>query len=129
MSTRLAAALRVQRVPAATKTVLPADDEDAGGVCFQRAEIYDVVHERSGAKIAGAAQKRNKHGLLFQGSVWRPAIGDVPLDWDAFHENFVAQLAGALGATAEAVSWPEFDEDEMSGLADQYTTAEWLEFR
>jgi len=29
------------------------------GVCFQRAELYDVVNRATGAKIAGAAQKRN----------------------------------------------------------------------
>jgi len=44
------------------------------GVCFQRAELYDVVHEYTGEKIAGAAQKRNKQGLLFQGSIWKPAL-------------------------------------------------------
>src|SRR6185369_5061730 len=71
----LATALRAQDVPAVTKQVRdPAESEPGpAGVCFQRAEVFDVVHERSGEKIAGAAQKRNKHGLLFQGSIWRPA--------------------------------------------------------
>src|SRR6185369_15523189 len=64
----LADALRAQDVAAETKTASTELEEDSNGVCFQRAEIYDVVHAPSGAKIAGAAQKRNKHGLLFQGS-------------------------------------------------------------
>ncbi|MEX2043722.1 MAG: lipoate--protein ligase family protein, partial [Opitutus sp.] len=73
----LAVALRAQGVRAATKQRTDDDaEEPAGaGVCFQRAEISDLVHEGTGVKIAGAAQKRNKRGLLLQGSVWRPAAG------------------------------------------------------
>jgi len=127
----LAAALRAQDVPAATKPA--ADDEapDSGGVCFQRAEVHDVVHTVTHAKIAGAAQKRNRHGLLFQGSIWRPAVAAdaTGFDWERFEADFVAQLAAALGATAENVPWPEFNEDEVSGLTEQYASAEWLEFR
>jgi len=43
-------------------------------VCFDRPEIHDVIHPSTGAKIAGAAQKRNKHGLLFQGSIALQAV-------------------------------------------------------
>jgi lipoate-protein ligase A len=98
----------------------PAAGSAKAGVCFQRAEIYDVVRAGDGAKLAGAAQKRNKHGLLFQGSVSNPA-----LDWQAFEEAFVARLASALGTAAEPVPWPEFNEDEVSGLTEQYASPEW----
>lgn len=122
----LAAALRDEGVPAATKTAVP--ESDPIGVCFQRAEIYDVVHERTGAKIAGAAQKRNKRGLLFQGSIWRPAV-ESPVDWERFQETFVHRLAAALGGTAEPTPWPEFNEDELAGLTEQYAAPEWLDLR
>lgn len=128
----LAGALRVQNVAAITK---PATDEnnDAGpGVCFQRAEIHDVVHTVTGAKIAGAAQKRNKHGLLFQGSIWRPAAvtpaGASP-DWDQFASDFTTALAAALGGVAEYVPWPELNDDEVSALTEQYSSTEWIEYR
>jgi len=125
----LAAALRIQGVEAVTKLAADPDAGEGGpaGVCFQQAEIYDVVHPRSGAKIAGAAQKRNKHGLLFQGSIWRPAAGAV--DWDKFEADFTAGLAAALGTTAEPVPWPELNEDEVSGLTEQYSSPEWLAYR
>lgn len=125
----LADALRAQGVPAITKSAPPSDDEPGAGVCFQRAEIYDVVNESTGAKIAGAAQKRNKHGLLFQGSIWRPATGEKPVDWDTFHTAFTTGLARALELDAEEKPWPEFVEDEVSGLAEQYSTPEWLAYR
>lgn len=132
----LAAALRAQGVPAVTKA-RPEEPADGGaaagpaGVCFQRAEIHDVVHERSGEKIAGAAQKRNKHGLLFQGSIWRPATvaGGTTVDWERFGEDFAARLAAALGAETQPTPWPEFNEDEVNGLVEQYASVEWTEYR
>lgn len=125
----LAAALRAQHVPAATKPAAPAPDDSGAGICFQRAEIFDVVNRTTGAKIAGAAQKRNKHGLLFQGSIWKPATGAPAVDWDAFHDAFVAELATALGVDPGRVPWPELNEDEVGGLAEQYSSPEWLSLR
>ena len=97
------------------------------GVCFQRAELYDVVNSTTGAKIAGAAQKRNKHGLLFQGSIERSAVG--PVDWDDFSTRFVAALARALRAEAQATPWPDLAEHEVEGLIEQYSAPEWIEHR
>jgi len=103
---------------------LPAVGPAKAGVCFQRAEIYDVVRASDGTKLAGAAQKRNKHGLLFQGSVWKPAAGPA-LDWPEFEDAFVSRLATALETTAEPTPWPEFNEEEVSGLTEQYASPEW----
>jgi lipoate-protein ligase A len=97
------------------------------GVCFQRAELYDVVNTGNGAKIAGAAQKRNKHGLLFQGSIEKSSVG--PVDWEDFAGRFTAALASALGATADLAPWPELNEDEVSGLIEQYSSPEWIGYR
>ena len=126
----LAAALRAQGVAAATKQVREPETAEGGpaGVCFQRAEIYDVVNESTGEKIAGAAQKRNKNGLLFQGSIWRPFAGTA-VDWEKFHDEFTAQLARALGAAATTTPWPDLAEEELSALVEHYSTPEWNEFR
>jgi len=66
--------------------------------------------------------------LLFQGSLWRPAVGAV-LDDERLHEDFAALLAHALGTSAKAVPWPEFNEDELAGLIDQYSSPEWVDSR
>jgi lipoate-protein ligase A len=123
----LAAALRGCGVPAVTKQAKDPGEEPAG-VCFQRAEIFDVVHESSGDKIAGAAQKRNKHGLLFQGSIWRPAVG-ATIDWDRFGDDFVARLATTLQVAATVTPWPDLNEDEVSALVEHYSSPEWNAFR
>ncbi len=137
----LAEALRLQGVPAVTKpvdapvelgasglTAVPAEASTKEGICFERAEFHDVIHKASGKKIAGAAQKRNKHGLLFQGSIWRPAAGPG-VNWDRFHEDFTHQLAAALGTQAEPVPWPDFNEDEVIGLVEHYSSSEWTDHR
>lgn len=97
-------------------------------VCFTRPELYDVVHPESGAKIAGAAQKRTKEGLLFQGSVWRPAAPAVA-DWEGLQAAFVARLAEVLRAEAVETPWPDFAEVELDGLVEQYGALEWTEAR
>jgi lipoyl(octanoyl) transferase len=97
-------------------------------VCFTRPELYDVVDVATGAKIAGAAQKRTKEGLLFQGSVWRPAAACVR-DWDELREVFVVELAKALGTEAEETPWPDFREGEHEALTEQYAAQEWTEAR
>jgi lipoate-protein ligase A len=126
----LAAALRKQGVDAITKQAADESEDAATGVCFQRAEIYDVVHATTGHKIAGAAQKRNKHGLLFQGSLWKPAAVTLGVvDWDRFGEDFVTQLARELHSDSEEVPWPDLNEDELSGLTEQYSSPEWIESR
>lgn len=130
----LAAVLRAQGVPAAVKTHCepPADPALACGpasVCFQRAELHDVVHETTGEKIAGAAQKRNKHGLLFQGSLARPAVGTASIDWENLLFTFAAALAIELGAEAQTVSWPDFNEEETNHLVEHYGSTEWIEYR
>ncbi len=67
------------------------------GQCFEGHEQFDLLW--NGRKIAGAAQRRNRHGLLIQGSVqpppnvakadWQRAMCDVAhLRWSANWQNF-----------------------------------------
>lgn len=125
----LAQTLRELGQPAVVKTAAePAPPTAAPpGVCFQQAELFDVIHERTGDKIAGAAQKRNKRGLLCQGSIWKPAVAQ--LDWDQFGGRFIAALAGVVGAPLVPRPWPDLNEEEVSGLIEQYSSPEWVEHR
>jgi lipoate-protein ligase A len=125
----LAAALNAQGVTAETKVTADPPAAADAGVCFERAEIHDVVDRRSGAKIAGAAQKRNKHGLLFQGSVARSAIALERFDWERFETDFASRLAAGLNQAPINVPWPDFSEDEVTALTEQYSSPEWIEYR
>jgi len=60
----LATALRHSGLPA---TLAAAPAPGPAGLCFQQPVLADVLY--AGRKIAGAAQRRNRHGLLHQGSL------------------------------------------------------------
>jgi lipoyl(octanoyl) transferase len=55
-------------------------DKPAPGRCFVGAEKFDVL--AGGKKIAGAAQKRNRSGLLIQGSIQPPKGSDSRAAWE-----------------------------------------------
>ena len=55
--------------------------KDAPGQCFVGAEKFDLLSEDK--KIAGAAQRRNRCGLLIQGSVRAPEASPASrVDWE-----------------------------------------------
>jgi len=82
------------------------------GRCFSGVERFDLLW--NGRKIAGAAQRRNRCGLLIQGSVqppllpiakadWQHAMCDVAaLDWGVRWEPFAAE-AGLVQRAEELV--------------------------
>lgn len=70
------------------------------GQCFARAEMFDLVW--NGRKIAGAAQRRTRAGLLIQGSVQPP----VTADRSAWQQAVLDTAARRFGA-----QWRRFDPD------------------
>ncbi|HWA26639.1 MAG TPA: lipoate--protein ligase family protein [Lacunisphaera sp.] len=122
----LAAAMRTLGRPVALQDKRHPSEEGPT-VCFDRPELYDVLNTATGAKVAGAAMKRNKHGLLLQGSIEKSRVGAV--DWEKFQDEFSAEIARALGADVAAMPWPELNEEEVSGLVEQYSSLEWMENR
>jgi len=101
--------------------------EEGPTICFERPELHDVLNTVTGGKIAGAAMKRNKHGLLLQGSIEKSRVGAI--DWEKFHDLFSTELTRALGTELVPTPWPELNEDEVSGLVEQYSGPEWMENR
>lgn len=98
------------------------DTPPPSDICFEHPEIFDVIHE-NGAKIAGAAQKRSRHGLLFQGSINRQAVGDM--SWDNFLATFTRNLATALGTQEQDVDFPELDPEQVNQLSDEFKSDSW----
>jgi lipoyl(octanoyl) transferase len=62
-----------------TTELSPGRRKELPGQCFVGVEQNDVLWQ--GRKIAGAAQRRNRQGLLIQGSVQPPPIGLAKADW------------------------------------------------
>lgn len=80
------------------KTVLAEEAIDSGpGQCFIGAEKHDILYK--GFKIAGAAQRRTRHGLLIQGSIQIP---DVTNKQD--RSTWMESLQSA-GITLHGIKW------------------------
>ena len=79
------------------------------------------------AKIAGAAQKRSKHGLLLQGSLWRPHVG--PVDRLTWQDAFATRLAALLDREIRDTAFPAEWDEAVDALAENYAAPEWNERR
>jgi lipoate-protein ligase A len=79
-----------------------AAKKNGAGECFTGHECFDLLWR--GKKIAGAAQRRTRDGLLIQGSIQPPPRSPARSDW----ERAMSEVAMA----AVGVRWNEFAPDE-----------------
>ena len=79
-------------------------DQNSKGLCFAHAEENDVL--AGGVKIAGAAQRRNKFGLLIQGSIQPP---------ESMHPRREDWIKAFLGTANDNwnVTWALWDPDRV----------------
>jgi lipoate-protein ligase A len=70
----------------------PLPRQEVSGQCFVGAEQHDVLFGEK--KIAGGAQRRNRHGLLIQGSI-QPPSGILREDWESSFREFATRNWGA----------------------------------
>lgn len=92
----------------------PCCQKSLPGQCFVGHEKFDVLWH--GKKIAGAAQRRNKLGLLIQGSVQPPPGGCAKMDWQT---AMCDVAAGNFGA-----KWSEFEPEPAFRARVSQLTAE-----
>ncbi len=90
-----------------TTELAPECNKTLPGQCFQGHERFDLLWR--GRKIAGAAQRRTRHGLLIQGSVQPAEPGGVRTDW----EKAMCDVA----REEQAADWTTFEADPQ--LADR----------
>jgi lipoate-protein ligase A len=79
----------------------PGRCQSQAGQCFGGYEKSDLLWR--GRKIAGAAQRRTREGLLIQGSVQPPTVGLARADWH--------QAMRAAAPFDPPVQWLEFSPD------------------
>lgn len=78
----------------------PGSLKDAPGQCFIGYEKYDVL--QGGRKIAGAAQRRTKTGLLIQGSVQPQPRGITRAAWENAMCNHASSVWQVIWKVMEA---------------------------
>jgi len=98
------------------RTQLAPETIPGAGQCFVGAEQFDLLFR--GAKIAGAAQRRNRSGLLIQGSVQPPAAAPSRAAWE--------ESLCAVAADRWAVRWESLDiAGALETTADSLATAKY----
>ena len=117
----LAQGLPVRRVPR------PEGErrQSAPAVCAERPEPHDLVRADDGRKVAGAAQKRGRDGLLLQGYIERAALPGC--DWPRLEADAAAALAEALGTAPRAVGEPSYPKETAAELAARFGSRAWNE--
>lgn len=117
----LAQGLDVRRVPR------PEGErrQTAPTVCAERPEPHDLVRASDGLKVAGAAQKRSRDGLLLQGYVDRRALPGC--DWARLETDLATALGETLGTPARAVGAPTYPKEVAAELAARFASKAWNE--
>lgn len=93
----------------------PAARRALPGQCFSGHEKHDLLWQ--GRKIAGAAQRRNRLGLLIQGSIQPPPL--LGLERHLFEEAF-----RAASGEPDAAGWTRFEPDAVLASAAERLAAE-----
>jgi lipoate-protein ligase A len=97
----------------------PGARQSSPGQCFAGHEQFDLLWR--GKKIAGAAQRRNKPGLLIQGSVQPPPLGLAKIDWQKAMCDVAHSAFGAEWAECEPDTWLRDRTDAL--VRDKYALA------
>jgi lipoate-protein ligase A len=92
--------------------------------CFSSAEPLDVICPPSGAKLAGAAMKRDRRGLLLQGSINMQRLDVAKADLEASLRSRLAAVFGAI----EPAPWAALAA-AAAPLADRYLSDHWNQRR
>jgi lipoate-protein ligase A len=111
--------VKLAPMPSGTRDFQSPDD------CSRRAEPNDLVRSDDGRKVAGAAQKRTRQGLLIEGYIWRPFLSGC--DWDRFEKDFVQALSTVLGSPAVDVPEPIYNQFDHEGTWAKFASREWNE--
>lgn len=94
-------------------------------VCFEKAEPFDVIDTKTKNKIAGAALKRNRHGLLLQGSISQTPK-ELPLK---FKKIFTRELSQLTDTDPTEKSWPIFSPEKNTTTRHLYASKIWNQRR
>jgi len=106
-----------------TEINLTPPSDATPGVCFNKAEVFDVILKNFPTKIAGAAQKRTKLGYLLQGSIWKSPLANI--DWNRFYTDFILEIGTIADAEISYQNWPNWAKDEIKTLIDQFDSDDW----
>ena len=98
------------------------------GQCFLEPVARDLVLPEGGTKVAGAAMKRTRAGILLQGTIDRHCL-KKKVDWKILESRFLDGLAAYLAVEPEPVPWPENFAEVRAPYVEQFASPGWLKQR
>ena len=96
------------------------------GNCFLEPVGMDLMNESGLSKIAGAAMKRTKRGILIQGTI---NLESLVVDKRLFFSNLVKEFENIFSEESRNDRWPEQLHYERNILADSFSSIQWREKR
>jgi len=94
-------------------------------VCFEKAAPCDVIDPATKRKLAGAALKRNRHGLLLQGSI----IQTPKQLHSPFKKIYTKELAQLTNTKPLEKNYPTFPQEKENITRRHYASKEWNQRR
>jgi lipoate-protein ligase A len=97
------------------------------GNCFEEPVGWDLMNFDFSKKIAGAAMKRSRKGVLLQGTII------MQKDWNLnrlrFEDNLINCFAEMLNEKNYKVAWPDRFSSEIDKLNKQFASLDWKKNR
>ncbi|MCC5788669.1 MAG: hypothetical protein JJT75_03470 [Opitutales bacterium] len=94
--------------------------------CFAGPEPGDLVWRTDGRKLAGAAMKRGRKGLLWEGSLQKAGLQKSD---EALHQDFAKELSLLLGEEGESQSFPDWPPEAEDEISAHLAGEDWLKKR
>ena len=112
----------LQPCPADNKAVIPGD-------CFQEPVGKDLMIPELEKKIAGAAMKRTKSAILFQGTVELGLVRDADLNSDKLRNRFIEKVCECFQTSPRESQWPDRLQIEREPYCRQFNDLAWRKNR
>ena len=123
----MARALNEQNLPASLKPCPQSKQRGIPGDCFLEPVARDLMSGDGTEKMAGAAMKRARAGVLVQGTMDLRTL--ISFDRNAFYSSFVEGLSEIVGESATPIDWPDKFEKERQPFVLQFSSLPWLRER
>lgn len=94
--------------------------------CFEGPEPGDLVWRSNGKKLAGAAMKRGRHGLLWEGSLQKTGLVQSE---EELHCRFALELTSLLGEESEPQGFPDWPPEAEDELTITLANESWVQKR
>ncbi|MAN37802.1 MAG: hypothetical protein CMI21_09350 [Opitutae bacterium] len=123
----IARALAEQDIATSLKPCPEQKTRGIPGDCFQEPVARDLMTNDGRAKVAGAAMKRARRGILVQGTIDLSVLRSFSPN--EFYGSFTTELSRLLGESPSFVDWPDELEKLRAPFVERFASLSWLKNR